>query len=490
MPADPAVPASRRIAARLAGVRSSPVRDLLALADRPEIISFAGGLPAPELFDLNGFRDAFGQALAAAPGPGNLQYAATEGNPRLRQQVADRLTGRGVPTGASDVLITSGSQQALTLITTALLDPGGVVAVESPTYLAALQAFRLADARVVPVPGDDDGLDPDALQATIREHRPTLLYLVPTFANPTGRTMSRARRQAVVDIAAAHGLWVIEDDPYGELRYDGPAVPLMAGLPDARECVLHLGSFSKIGAPGLRLGWVRAPQSLRPSLVVAKQAADLHSSTIDQAAAAIYLDTGALDEHVTGLRRVYGQRRDAMLARLPGALPAGAAWTRPAGRRHVRLDHPARRPGRGRRSAGRPGRWGRLRPGCRVLRRRPRSRHPAPVVHHPRTGGDRGGSGPAGRRSAQPLLRGRDWRSGRRGTGCWCPTPPTTASPWAGSGRPSTASPTWRAGSLRRPPISDSPGRWSANSTRPGWPSWSAGCRRRCGCCTCTSVTG
>ncbi len=319
------------VAERLAGVGGSPVRDLLALAERSEVISFAGGLPAPELFDIAGLRDAFGRALAGAAAARNLQYAATEGDPSLRRQVAERLTSRWLPTSASDVLITSGSQQALTLIAAALLDPGAVVAVESPTYLAALQGFRLAGAHVVAVASDEEGMDPGAFHAAAHEHHPSLLYLVPTFANPTGRTMSAGRRQAVVDAAAAHGVWVIEDDPYGELRYDGDAVAPMAGLPGAEGGVLHLGSFSKVGAPGMRLGWVRAPEPVLRSLVIAKQAADLHSSTIDQAAAAIYLDAVDVDAHLARLRRVYRERRDAMLALLPRTLPDGARWTRPEG---------------------------------------------------------------------------------------------------------------------------------------------------------------
>lgn len=316
------------VAARLAGVAGSPVRDLLALADRPEVISFAGGLPAPELFDVAGIRAAFGRALDDAA---TLQYSTTEGDPRLRRHVAERMTARGVPTDPDDLLVTSGSQQALTLLAAALLDPGAVVAVEDPTYLAALQSFRLAGARVVPVAGDDDGVLPEALVDCIRAERPTLLYLVPTFANPTGRTMPAARRRAIVEIAATHGVWVVEDDPYGELSYDGlPPVP-MAGVEGAESCVLSLGSFSKIAAPGMRLGWVRAPRALLRSLVVAKQAADLHSSTVDQAAAAHYLACSDLDAHIRRLRGAYRERRDAMLAALPASLPAGSTWTRPAG---------------------------------------------------------------------------------------------------------------------------------------------------------------
>jgi 2-aminoadipate transaminase len=185
------------LAQRLRGVASSPVRDLLALLDRPEVISFAGGLPAPELFDLAGLRAAFDSVLSTDAGRRYLQYAPTEGNRDLRTLVAQRLTGRGLTTTADDLLVTTGSQQALTLIATALLDPGAVVAVEEPTYLAALQCFQLAGARVVPVRSDDDGIDPDALADVLAREQPALLYLVPTFANPTGRTLTLERRVAV-----------------------------------------------------------------------------------------------------------------------------------------------------------------------------------------------------------------------------------------------------------------------------------------------------
>jgi len=319
------------LAARLHGVASSPVRDLLALLERPEVLSFAGGLPAPELFDVDGVREAYARVLS---GPGArlaLQYAPTEGNAELRALVAARLTGRGLPTGPDDLLITTGSQQALTLVAAALVDPGAVVAVEEPTYLAALQCFQLAGARIVTVPGDEEGVDPDALADVVARHRPVLFYTVPTFANPTGRTLPAARRAAVARIAAAGGVRVVEDDPYGELRYRGAPVAPLAALPDAADRVFHLGSFSKIGAPGLRIGWVRTPAAARPALVVAKQAADLHTSTIDQAAAAAYLAATDLEAHVDRLRGAYRKRRDTMIAALPGVLPPGSRWTDPDG---------------------------------------------------------------------------------------------------------------------------------------------------------------
>jgi 2-aminoadipate transaminase len=317
------------IAARLRDVASSPVRDILALTARPGVISFAGGLPAPELFDGPGLRDAFVAALADAGR--TLQYSTTEGDPALRELIAARLTARGLTTGAGDVLVTSGSQQALTLVATVTIEPGDRVLVEEPAYLAAIQAFKLAGAEVIPVPCDDDGLDPDAAAALAVRHGARLLYTVPTFQNPTGRTLPLARREALVEMAARTGLWIIEDDPYGELRYSGEPVPAMASLPGAESCVVALSTLSKVAAPGLRIGWLRAPAQLRGPLVVAKQAADLHSSTIDQAAAALWLARIDLDAHVANLRRIYGERRDALLAGLADALPRGSTHNRPDG---------------------------------------------------------------------------------------------------------------------------------------------------------------
>lgn len=316
---------------RLAGVRSSPVRDLLALTGAPDVISFAGGLPAPELFDAEGLRAAYDRALSGPAARRNLQYAASEGDPRLRDLVAARLTRRGLPTGPDDLLITTGSQQALTLLTTALLGPGAVVAVEEPSYLAALQSFSLAGADLVGIASDDDGAVPESVEEVFATRRPAVLYLVPNFANPTGRTLSAERRARIAELAAAHGVWVVEDDPYGELRYSGEHLAPLAAHPAAADLTIHLGSFSKIGAPGLRLGWARLPRALRPAVVVAKQAADLQTSTVDQAAAAEYLAATDLDAHVAGVVAAYRERRDALLDALGRELPTGSTWSRPEG---------------------------------------------------------------------------------------------------------------------------------------------------------------
>ncbi|MGW5330651.1 aminotransferase-like domain-containing protein [Streptomyces sp. NPDC004014] len=328
--AEPAPPraAPPPLAARVRDVGGSAVRDILAVTARPEVINFAGGLPAPELFDRAGIAAAFHAVLEETPAQA-LQYSTTEGEPALRSKLAARITAQGLPTTSDDLLVTTGSQQALSLLATALLEPGDTVLVESPCYLAALQVFGLAGARVVPVPGDEDGVDPDALDDLVARERPKLLYLVPTFQNPTGRTMPAPRREALAAVAARRGLWIVEDDPYGELRYDGERVPWIASRPGAEDRVVLLGSFSKVMAPGLRLGWLRAPAGLRRACTVAKQAMDLHTPSLNQLAAARCLDR--LDAHVGKVRAVYGERRDAMLAGLPGALPEGSVWTRPDG---------------------------------------------------------------------------------------------------------------------------------------------------------------
>lgn len=318
------------LAAWARSVGGSPVRDILAVTARPEVINFAGGLPAPELFDAEGIADAFRAVLDEVPERA-LQYSTTEGEPVLRTALAERMSARGLATGADDVLVTTGSQQALSLLATALIEPGDTVLVESPCYLAALQAFGFAGARVVAVPGDDEGPDPVALEDLVVRERPKLLYTVPTFQNPTGRTMSPGRRAAVASVAARCGLWIVEDDPYGELRFEGERVPWIASHEEVRDRVVLLGSFSKVMAPGLRLGWLRAPGALRRACAVAKQAADLHTPTVNQLAAARYLADRDLDAHVRRVAGVYGERRDAMLAGLADALPEGSTWTRPEG---------------------------------------------------------------------------------------------------------------------------------------------------------------
>jgi 2-aminoadipate transaminase len=298
---------------------------------RPEVISLAGGLPAPQTFDVEGLRQAFDEVLAGPQAIRALQYSSTEGDPSLRAHLAAFMSTRGLPVGADDLLITTGSQQALGLIAMTLLNPGDVILVEDPTYLAALQAFQLADLRPVAIPCDEDGPIPEALIETASQHGAKVAYLIPTFQNPTGRTMSAERRRAIAEAAAEANLWLVEDDPYSALRLDGEPVDLLAAQPAARDRTIVIQTLSKVLSPGLRIGYVRAPQALRGPITVAKQAADLHTSTVAQMAAARWLGSHDLSTHIHNLGAHYRPRRDALLAGLLEHLPAGSRWTRPEG---------------------------------------------------------------------------------------------------------------------------------------------------------------
>lgn len=325
-------------ARRLEGVEASAVREILKLTERPEVLSMAGGLPAAAFFDVDGVAAAFAAVLSGPGARGALQYSVTEGDGELRERLAALCRERGVDASADRVLVTTGSQQALDLAVTALLDPGDVVVVERPCYLAALQLFGLMGVRVVTAATDEAGLDPDAVRAAVREHRAKVVYTVATFQNPTGVSLSDERRRRLAAIAAEEGVWIVEDDPYGQLRYRGVApAPVAAHDP---ERVLYVSTLSKVVAPGLRLGWVVAPPALRDALVVAKQARDLHTSTLDQRAAAAYLGSGALPGHLDRLRSTYGERLRALLAGLPAAVPEGSTWTGPEGGMFVWLTLP------------------------------------------------------------------------------------------------------------------------------------------------------
>jgi DNA-binding transcriptional MocR family regulator len=314
---------------------------MLALTQRPEVISFAGGLPAPELFASEAIAAAFADALSGDNALRALQYSSTEGDPQLRELLAERFEAHGLETTADDVIITTGSQQALGMVVNVLADPGDAVLVENPSYLAALQSFDLAGARVVAVPSDDGGLDPEALPGLISVHHPKFLYTIPTFQNPTGRTLSNERRARIAEIAEEYGLWIVEDEPYSELRYEGTDLLPIASYSEAADRAITISSLSKVLAPGLRLGWLRAPAPLLRPLTVAKQAADLHTSTVDQMAAARVLADSDLDLHIELARREYRDRRDAMLAGLPSTLPVGSNFSRPHGGMFIWVRLPA-----------------------------------------------------------------------------------------------------------------------------------------------------
>ncbi|MFI6084246.1 PLP-dependent aminotransferase family protein [Streptomyces sp. NPDC051217] len=318
------------LATRAVSASGSVIREALALTTRPEVISFAGGLPAPEHFDVENIRAAYDQVLSESSHR-VLQYSVTEGDPYLREAIAARLSRQGLFTRPENLVITTGAQQALALLTTTLLNPGDVVAVEEPTYLAALQCFAYAGVRVIPVPTDANGIVIDALADTAAREHPRLLYLVPTFQNPTGHTLPAERRHAVARLAAEYGFWIAEDDPYGELRFRGEPEPWITAYEVASDRTVLLGSLSKVLAPGMRLGWLRAPTALCRSCVLAKQALDLHSSTVDQAAAARYLTDHDLDVRLVPVKAAYRERCETMLTALPHVLPEGSTWSRPDG---------------------------------------------------------------------------------------------------------------------------------------------------------------
>ena len=327
-----------RYAQRTQGIQSSAIRELLKFTQRPEVISFAGGLPASEVFPTERFREACCKVLDQKPRLA-LQYGATEGYEPLREMVARHIARYGIKAKSENVLITSGSQQALDLIGKLLINPGDRVLVEAPTYLGALQAFNVYGADYVSVPSDDDGLRSDLLEAPLRSG-PKFMYVLPNFQNPGGTTLCEGRRHELVLLADKYGIPIVEDDPYGQLRYEGEHLTPLVVL-DRENLrrdqgysignVLYLSTFSKTLAPGLRLGWIVAPPEVIAKLVQLKQGADLHSSTLVQMVAYEVARDNFLDEHVKLIRRVYRERRDVMLEALARYFPPEVQWTRPQG---------------------------------------------------------------------------------------------------------------------------------------------------------------
>ena len=310
-------------------LRPSTIREILKVTSQPDIISFAGGLPAPELFPVEAVRAAASTVLEQN-GPDALQYGPSEGYMPLRDWIAEEVRQRGIAATSSDVLVTNGSQQVLDLVGKLFLNAGDVVLTENPTYLAAIQAFQTFEARFVPVPTDEQGLIPEALPELIRQHRPKFLYTIPNFQNPTGVTLSAERRASLARIAAEHGLVVVEDDPYGKLRYRGTNVPPVKHWDEAGG-VIYASTFSKTIAPGLRLGWVVAPAEVFSRLLILKQASDLHTSSFDQRVAHAFLTQNDQAAHVERIRRAYGERFDVMNEALRTEMPRGFTWTQPEG---------------------------------------------------------------------------------------------------------------------------------------------------------------
>ncbi len=320
-----------KLAQRADKMNPSVIREILKVTEKPGIISFAGGLPSPQTFPIDAMREASERVLRD-DGKAALQYAASEGYAPLREWVAQDLLKQGMHVSPDQVLITTGSQQGLDLVAKILIDAGSRILVETPTYLGALQAFTPMEPVAVGVNSDDHGVDADDLRAKVGNgaDKARFVYLLPNFQNPTGRTMTEARRAAVAQVAVESGLPIIEDNPYGDLWFDAPPAPSLSSRHP--EGSVYLGSFSKILAPGLRLGYLVAPKTLYPKLLQAKQAADLHTPSFNQRVVAEVLKDGFIERHVPTIRALYKQQCEAMLAALDREMAGlGLTWNRPVG---------------------------------------------------------------------------------------------------------------------------------------------------------------
>ena len=323
------------LAQRLQNVETSAIRELFKLLGKPGIISFAGGFPDSAMFDVDGIREAANQALATEPGAA-LQYGATEGYQPLREQLAQFMQAKGAKDVTADQLIvTTGSQQALDLLGKCLVDPGSKAIVEGPTFLATIQCFRLYGADLVSAPIDGDGVQVDELEKLIQQHKPKFVYLIPTFGNPSGAMLSRERRKRVLELAVKYQTLIVEDDPYGDLYFDAPPPPSLLALseqvPGSRDWLVHCGSLSKVLSPGLRVGWMVAPPELLAKAVMCKQFSDAHTSTFAQATAAQSLAAGRMPATLARVRQVYGARAQAMGDALRSDLGDAIEFVQPQG---------------------------------------------------------------------------------------------------------------------------------------------------------------
>jgi 2-aminoadipate transaminase len=317
-----------KLATRTKRMGRSVIRELLKFTQMPDVISFAGGLPAPEVFPVREFRESSAFILDESPERA-LQYGMTEGFLPLRRYLADKVSKYGIPAVPENILLTNGSQQALDLLGKVFISPGDTVLTEAPTYLGAIQAWNAYEPRFVTVPLDDDGMQVDKVEKVLEREKVKFIYVLPNFHNPAGTTMPLDHRKKLVEVAAHHGVFIVEDDPYGELRYEGVDIAPIISL--HKENTVYLGTFSKTLAPGIRLGWMIAPEVAMERLVQAKQGADLHTSTYVQMLVYDIASRGILKGHVQTVRRVYRERRDVMLAAMDEHFPKEVAWTRPQG---------------------------------------------------------------------------------------------------------------------------------------------------------------
>lgn len=325
------------LAHRTARMGANAIREILKVTGQPGMRSLAGGIPAPEAFPLEAIARLSAEVIQRW-GSRAYQYDLTEGFGPLREQLVPYLARKGITVDASGVCITTGSQGALSQLAQILVSPGDAVAVESPTYLGAISAFNPYEPRYVTIETDEGGVIPASLQEVLDRESVKFVYLTPTFQNPTGRTLSEARRRAIADIVVRHGVLLVEDDPYNDLRYRGDAVAPIKSL--APDHTVYLGTVSKIFAPGLRVGFVVAPSPIDRWLVTAKQGIDLHTSTPNQALAALYLESGELERHLPEIIALYRPRFEAMLSALDRFFPKEMVWSRPEGGMFVWAEGP------------------------------------------------------------------------------------------------------------------------------------------------------
>ena len=316
---------------RMSLLKGSEIRELMALTARPEVISFAGGMPAPELFPCEAVKEACIEVMDTM-GQKALQYMPTEGLVTLREKIVKRMEDKlNIKTDAAHVLLTSGSQQGLDFSARVFLNPGDVVLMESPSYLGAVNAFKACEPTFVEVPTDDYGMIPEELEKILATtENVKMIYVIPDFQNPSGKTWSLKRREHFMEIVNKYEIPVIEDNPYGELRFEGEYLPSLKSM-DTKDLVIFLGTFSKILAPGLRIGWVCANEKVLAKYNFVKQGADLQISSLDQLVADRFLDKNDLDAHVNKIREVYHVRRDLMLKTMEECFPKSCKWTHPEG---------------------------------------------------------------------------------------------------------------------------------------------------------------
>ncbi|MFN5349545.1 MAG: PLP-dependent aminotransferase family protein [Polaromonas sp.] len=325
---------SLQFATRLNNVETSAIRELFKLLGKPGIISFAGGFPDPAMFDVEGIQEASGKALAEDPGAA-LQYGATEGFGPLRDQLASFMGTKDVTVTANELIVTTGSQQALDLLGKTMISPGDKVIVEGPTFLATIQCFRLYGAELISAPCDGHGVKTDELEKLIAEHKPKFVYLIPTFGNPSGALLSLERRKKVLEMAVKYNTLIVEDDPYGDLYFNEPPPPsllaLSSGVPGSRDLIAYCGSLSKVLSPGLRVGWMAAQPELLAKATMCKQFSDAHTSTFAQATAAQYLKAGRMPATLANVRTTYAERAKAMGDALTRELGDAVEFTQPQG---------------------------------------------------------------------------------------------------------------------------------------------------------------